>query len=68
MFPKVVGNIVKYTPIYSVSYGPAKLILNFSSSIFRNILLAQFITILIVIILMTIIYKKGVKKLNVNGG
>ena len=68
MFPKVVGNIIRYTPIYSVSYGPAKLIINFSSSIFKSILLSQLITILIVIILMIIIYKKGVKKLNVNGG
>jgi ABC-2 type transport system permease protein len=68
MFPRVIGNIIKYTPIYSVSYGPAKLILNFSSSIFKNILLAQIITIVIVTILLIIIYKKGVKKLNVNGG
>jgi len=68
MFPKFIGNIIKYTPIYSVSYGPAKLILNFSSSIFKNILLAQIITIIIVTILLIIIYKKGVKKLNVNGG
>ncbi len=68
MFPKIVGNIIRYTPIYSISYGPAKLILNYSSSIFKNVLLAQIITIIIVTILLIIIYKKGVKKLNVNGG
>ena len=68
MFPKIIGNIIKYTPIYSISYGPAKLILSFSKTTFQNILTSQIITIIIVLILITIIYKKGVKKLNVNGG
>lgn len=68
MFPKVVGKVIRYSPIYSTSYGPAKLILGFSGELFKNILLAQFITIAIIILLMIIIYKKGVKKLNVNGG
>ena len=68
MFPSIIGKIIRYSPIYSTSYGPAKLILSFSNELFKTILLSQFITILIIIILMSIIYKKGVKKLNVNGG
>lgn len=68
MFPKIVGNIIKYTPIYSVSYGPAKLLLSFSPAFFINVLLNQIITIIIVSIIIAIVYKKGVKKLNVNGG
>ena len=68
MFPKIVGTIIRYSPIYSVSYGPAKLILDFSFDLFKSILISQFITIIIVIILISIIYRKGVKKLNVNGG
>jgi len=68
MFPKIVGTIVRYSPIYGVSYGPAKLILDYDFILFRNVFISQLITILIVIILISIIYRKGVKKLNVNGG
>lgn len=68
MFPSIVGKIVKYSPIYGVSYGPAKLVLSFSNELFKSILLSQLITILIVMLIIYIVYKKGVKKLNVNGG
>ncbi len=68
MFPKLIGKILTYTPVYSISYGPAKLILDFNLNLFKNILLSQLITIIIVLLLMSIVYKKGVKKLNVNGG
>ncbi len=68
MFPKIIQTIIKFTPIYGVSYGPAKLIIDFNSSILKNVLISQLTTIVIVIILITIIYRKGVKKLNVNGG
>lgn len=68
MFPKIIQTIIKFTPVYGVSYGPAKLIIDFNSSILTNVLLSQIITIIIVTILLTIIYRKGVKKLNVNGG
>lgn len=68
MFPNFIGKIIRYTPIYSVSYGPAKLMLQFDKTLFANILVSQIITILIVSILISIVYRKGVKKINVNGG
>ncbi len=68
MFPRVIGNIIRYTPVYSVSYGPAKLILGFSKNLFKEILISQLITVAIVAIIIAIVYKKGAKKLNVNGG
>lgn len=67
-FPKVIQPILKYTPIYVVSYGPAKLFVNFNIETFIKILIAQLIYILIAFLLCTLIYNKGVKKLNVNGG
>ena len=67
-FPKVIQPILKYTPIYVVSYGPAKLFVEFSSNSFIKILIAQLIYILIAYTLCTFIYNQGVKKLNVNGG
>lgn len=68
MFPKIIGNIIRYTPVYSVSYGPAKLMLDFSSSLFLEVLISQIITIIIISILISIVYRIGVRKLNVNGG
>jgi ABC-2 type transport system permease protein len=68
MFPKIIQTIIKFTPVYGVSYGPAKLIIDFNSSILTNVLLSQVITIIVVTILLKIVYERGVKKLNVNGG
>ena len=59
---------LKYTPIYVVTYGPAKLVIDFSMSTFINILIIQIIYLIITILLMTLIYKRGGRKLNVNGG
>lgn len=68
MFPRFIQNIIKFTPVYAVSYGPAKLIIDFNKNIVINTLISQVITLIIISILISIIYKKGVKKLNVNGG
>lgn len=68
MFPKLVGTIIRYSPIYGISYGPAKMILDFKMSLFGSVLLSQIITLIIVLLIIKIVYGRGVKKLNVNGG
>lgn len=68
MFPKVIQTIIKFTPIYGVSYGPAKLLIDFNLDILISVFISQIITIIVVSILLAIIYRRGVKKLNVNGG
>ena len=68
MFPSIIRTIIRYSPIYGVSYGPAKLVISQSISLFKEVILSQIIIIIVISILMSIIYKKGVKKLNVNGG
>ena len=67
-FPKVVQPILSYSPIYVVSYGPAKLFVDFSYSTCKNVIIAQLIYLVISYLLVSFMYKKGVKKLNVNGG
>ncbi len=67
-FPKIVQPFLKYSPIYVVSYGPARLFVNFNWTEFLSILGAQIIYIFIAYLLCKLIYDKGVKKLNVNGG
>ncbi len=68
MFPSIIRKIVRFSPIYGVSYGPAKLVISSSFSLFKEVLISQIIIIIIISIIMSIVYKKGVKKLNVNGG
>ncbi|MBQ9071935.1 MAG: ABC-2 family transporter protein [Bacilli bacterium] len=68
VFPLFLQPILKFTPIYVVTYGPAKLVIDFSYSSFITILLVQIIYLIMTILLLALIYKKGVRKLNVNGG
>ena len=67
-FPNLIQGILKFSPIYVVSYGPAKLFVDFSFDNALSILIAQIIYIIISYLLCLIIYKKGAKRLNVNGG
>ena len=67
-FPKVLQPIMKYSPIYVVSYGPAKLFVDFNWGRFLEIIGIQVLYLLICFGITHLIYKKGVKKLNVNGG
>lgn len=68
VFPTWIQPVIKWSPIYAVTYGPAKLVINFSMEIFAKIIIVQIIYIVISILLIIILYRKGVKKLNVNGG
>jgi len=67
-FPKVIQPILMFSPIYVVCYGPAKLFVNFSWTSFISVVIAQIIYVGIAFGLCTLLYKKGVKNLNVNGG
>lgn len=67
-FPEFLQPILKYSPVYVSSYGPAKLFVDFSYTSFTNIIIMQLIYLVIVSLLCTFMYKRGVKKLNVNGG
>ena len=67
-FPKLLQPIIKFSPIYVFCYGPAKLFVNFRLDLFLQILLFQVVYLIISFIICHLIYKKGVKRLNVNGG
>ena len=67
-FPVVIQPIIRFSPIYVICYGPAKLFVNFTNQEFINVLIAQMIYIILSFLICHIIYKKGVKRLNVNGG
>ena len=67
-FPKTIQPILTFSPIYAVCYGPARLFVNFSWNNFVLVIISQIIYIMISFGLCTLLYKKGVKNLNVNGG
>ena len=68
IFPTALQPIFKLTPIYTVCYGPAKLLIDFSTAKFMEIILAQILYLATGCALMLCIFRKGVKKLHVNGG
>ena len=67
-FPKIVQTILNYSPVYVTTYGPAKLFVDFNYNSLILILIAQVIYLVFSVLLANLIYRKGVLKLNVNGG
>jgi len=67
-FPKIIQPILNFSPVFVVTYGPAKLFVDFSWDKFIGIIIAQIIYVFISYTICNLLYKKGVKKLNVNGG
>ena len=67
-FPQAMQPFIRFSPIYVVSYGPAKLFVHFTESQFLEVLISQIIYLGIAFLICHFIYKKGVRKLNVNGG
>ena len=68
LFGKILQKILKYSPIYVTTYGPAKLFVHFKYLDFIKLLGFQVLYIGIIYFIALKIYKKGVRKLNVNGG
>ncbi len=68
IFPAQMQPFLKLTPIYTVCYGPAKLVVDFNMQKCVEILIAQTIYLAAGCGIMLLIYGRGVKKLYVNGG
>ncbi len=67
-FPTFIQPIINYSPIYVTISGPAKLFVDFSYNQALIVLIFQLIYLIIILLISNLMYKKGVKKLNVNGG
>lgn len=68
IFPAWAQPIIRYSPIYVVTYGPAKLVIDFETSMLLQILLVQGIYLVAAFLILMGLYRRGVKKINVNGG
>ena len=67
-FPEKIQKVLQFSPVFAINYGPAKLFVNFSWNQLIAILISQLAYIAISYGLCMLVYRKGVKKLNVNGG
>lgn len=68
MFPLWAQPIIRATPIFVVTYGPAKLIIDYSLSMALQVITFQLVYLVVSFVLLLLLYRKGVKKLYVNGG
>lgn len=68
IFPASIQPLIKFSPIYTTTYAPAKMVVDFSYKTFFNIFSFQLVYLIVFIILSFVVYNKGVKKLSVNGG
>lgn len=67
-FPKVVRPFLQYSPIFAICYGPAKLFVHFDFLYALQVIGIQVFYLVVTYFICLCLYKKGVKKLNVNGG
>lgn len=67
-FPKIIQPIAKLSPIFALCYGPAKLFVSFSWKLFLIVLLSQLFYVVFAYVICSLLYRKGVRSLNVNGG
>ena len=68
VYPEMIQNIIKITPIYSIVYGPTRLIVKFDMNLFQSVIISQIFQLIFIVTLCMVCYKKGEKKVNVNGG
>lgn len=68
IFPDALQRIGHWLPFQAIVYLPAKTTVAFDISNLAGVLATQLIWMLVIGILVSLVYRKGVKKLNVNGG
>jgi len=68
MLPIWLQPVVKFTPVFTCIYGPIKLTVDFSFNVFYRIIATQFLYLVGFAFFALFIYKKGVRKINANGG
>lgn len=68
VFPLRIFNIIKYLPFAFITYAPAKLFLNFSNDFFYETLFFQIIYFAFALIISILLFKKGVRRVSIQGG
>jgi ABC-2 type transport system permease protein len=67
-YPLWLQVIAKALPFSSLTYGPARLFVTPTAELFINVLALQLLWIVVLVLLLTFAYRRGVAYLTVNGG
>lgn len=67
-YPKIVQKILYFLPTTQIVYAPAKIFTNFSINIAIQCLIVQILSGIVLYVFIRVMYKRGVEKINVNGG
>jgi ABC-2 type transport system permease protein len=68
IYPEFFQKVVKFLPFDEILYGPAKMFVRFDLSESLILFKHQIIWIIVFIVLTKILYEKGIKKVDINGG
>ncbi|SDN01267.1 ABC-2 type transport system permease protein [Paenibacillus sp. yr247] len=68
LFPDVLQRVGYWLPFQAIVYIPAKTAVAFDANKLAGALTTQLIWVLFIGVIVSMVYRKGVKKLNVNGG
>ncbi len=67
-YPKIVQNILFFLPTTQYIYAPAKIFTKFSYNLGIKLLVVEILSSIVMYLLLRVMCKKGVEKINVNGG
>lgn len=67
-FPETLQKVCAWLPFQTVVYFPSKMAVQFDALLIGKFFVIQWIWIALLSLLLALLYRKGVKKLNVNGG
>jgi len=67
-YPDWLQAIAKALPFSSITYGPARLFVTPTVELFINVMTLQIVWVVILALLLTFSYRRGVAYLTVNGG
>ena len=67
-YPTIVQKILAFLPTTYLIYTPAKIFVNFEINLAIKLLIFEILSAIFMYIVIRILYKKGVEKINVNGG
>ena len=68
IFPDWARQIVEWLPFGFIVYGPARTFVSFDGGVFWDMLLKQSITIVIMGALVSMVFRRGARQVNINGG
>ncbi len=68
VFPEPLRGIISVLPFSAILYGPARTLVHFEPASFAWLLLQQGLTLIVAMLLMVLLYRAALRRVNINGG